>query len=179
MVRALCARGGVRLYGSGWRAATGVAPTRRHVYPRQYRDICASSKIVLGCDLHADVYTYFSNRTWLTLGCRGFLLTRYVPGLEEFFTNHEHLVWFASPEEAVALVEHYLPREAERARIARAGHDYVHAHHTFRHAAAELIGQVFDEAGAGPAPTPDPSRQEADPSRVGLRRKGPAQPDRS
>jgi hypothetical protein len=157
LVRALCARGGVRLYGSGWREATGVSPTRRHVYPRQYRDICASAKIVLGCDLHADVYAYFSNRTWLTLGCRGFLLTRHVPGLEEFFTNHEHLVWFASTEEALALVEHYLPREAERARIAQAGHDYVHAYHTFQHAAAELIGQAFAEPARGPDPAADAS----------------------
>jgi hypothetical protein len=118
LVRALCARGGVRLYGSGWREATGV---------------------------------------WLTLGCRGFLLTRHVPGLEEFFTNHEHLVWFASTEEALALVEHYLPREAERARIAQAGHDYVHAYHTFQHAAAELIGQAFAEPARGPDPAADAS----------------------
>lgn len=145
LVRSLALRHSLRLYGHGWKEAVGVAPTRRDVYPRHYRDVCASAKIVLGQDLHSDVYAYFSNRTWLTLGCRGFLLTRYVPGLEEFFTNHHHLVWFSAVEEAHELVGHYVKRDAERARIARRGHDYVHAYHTFRHAAAELIGEVFGE----------------------------------
>ncbi len=146
LVRALAERGGIQVYGRGWLEATGLAPTLTDVYPRQYRDICASARIVLGQDLHSDVDAYFSNRTWLTLGCGGFLLTHHVPNLEEFFINHVHLVWFHSVEEALELVAHYTARHAERRRIARQGHDYVHAYHTFRHAASELVAEVFGGA---------------------------------
>ena len=116
-----------------------------HVYPKQYRQICASARIVLGVDLRDDIYLYFSNRTWLTLGCGGFLLTRYIPGLEEFFHNHQHLVWFRSTAEALELIEHYLSHDEERSRIASTGYEYVHTYHTFRHATAELVGSVFGE----------------------------------
>ncbi len=143
--RDVAARFNLKLYGVGWKETTGLAPTRTHVYPKQYREICASSRIVLGVDLRDDVYLYFSKRTWLTLGCGGFLLTRYIQGLEEFFTNHEHLVWFHSTQEALELIDHYLKRDAERERIARVGYDYVHTYHTFRHATAEIIGTAFEE----------------------------------
>ena len=145
LVREVAARFNLKLYGVGWKEATGLAPTRTHVYPKQYREICASSRIVLGVDLRDDVYLYFSNRTWLTLGCGGFLLTRYIPGLEEFFTNHEHLVWFRSTQEALELIDHYLKRDGERERIARAGYDSVHTSHPFRPATAEIIGTAFEE----------------------------------
>lgn len=152
LMRAVHSRFELRLYGAGWAEQLGIRPTRSDVGPALYRDVCASSRIVLGIDPRDDVHLYFSNRTWLTLGCRGFLLTRYVPGLEEFFTNHEHLVWYSSLEECLELVAHYLPREAERERIARAGHAYVHAYHSFRHATAEIVGIVFGEPWHGRPP---------------------------
>ena len=145
LMHAVASRFDLKLYGEGWKGTQGLAPTRTHVYPKQYRDICASSRIVLGVDASHDVYLYFSNRTWLTLGCGGFLLTRYIPGLEEFFTNHEHLVWFRSTPEALELIDHYLRRDTERERIARSGFDYVHTYHTFGHATAEIIGTAFGE----------------------------------
>ena len=145
LIRDVAARCSLRVYGSGWERAVGARLTLAEVYPEQYRDICASTRIVLGIDPRSDVSCYFSNRTWLTLGCGGFLLTRYVPGLEEFFTNHEHLVWFESHEQALELVDHYLARDDERERIARSGCEYVHAYHTFRHATAEIVGTVFEQ----------------------------------
>jgi len=145
LLRDVAARCSVRVYGSGWEQALDMKPTLADVYPEQYRDICASTRIMLGIDPRHDVPRYFSNRTWLTLGCGGFLLTRYIPGLEEFFGNHRHLVWFRSHDEALELVDHYLAHEDERERIARAGCEYVHAYHTFRHATAEIVGTVFDQ----------------------------------
>ena len=146
LLRAVAGKHRLRVYGSGWAEALGIEATKRDVYPEDYRDICASTRVMLGIDPRSDVPLYFSNRTWLTLGCGGFLLTRYVPRLEELFTNNEHLVWYQEPEEALELLGHYLEHEDERARIARQGCAYVHAHHTFRHAAHELVEAL--DAGA-------------------------------
>ncbi len=146
LIRAIAEEFDIQLYGKGWEQALGRQPGKREVYVRHYRSICSSSKIVLGIDKSDDIDLYFSNRTWLTLGCGGFLLTRYVPNLEEYFTNHRHLVWFHSKEECLELIDHYLPREDERQAIAEAGHDYVHTYHTTRHFASELGNAVLGES---------------------------------
>jgi glycosyl transferase family 1 len=133
------------LYGRGWQNAIGRPAVREDVFPDDLRRICASTKIIIGIDKRHDIDAYFSNRTWLTLGCGGFLLTRYVEGLEEYFNNHEHLVWFNSIDECLELIRDYLPKEDERRRIAQAGRDYVHTYHTFRHATAEMVAKAFGE----------------------------------
>jgi spore maturation protein CgeB len=130
-------------YGRHWEETLGIRPRCEHAYPRQFRSICASTDIMLEMPCRTDLELYFSNRTWLTLACGGFLLMPYVPSLEELFNNHEHLVWFNSTEECIELVRHYLPREQERHDIAAAGCEYVHTYHTNRHVAAQIIEHVF------------------------------------
>ena len=138
----------LKLYGKGWQGEFAGRVVIRDVYPKQYRAICASTKIMLGIDARDDVDLCFSNRTWITLGCGGFLLTRYVPGLEEIFENHKHLVWYCSQEECLELIEHYLEKEIQRCRIATEGCCYVHKYHTYRHATAEIVSRVFGQNGA-------------------------------
>ena len=119
-----------RVYGPGWREA-GFESGRQNVYPKQYREICNSARIVVGIDLRDDVDLYFSNRTWITLGCGGFLLTRYVPNLEEVLTEGEHCAFFRSPEDAVQQVGRYLKDEDARRGIAQAGYRYAHDHYSY------------------------------------------------
>jgi hypothetical protein len=145
LLGAVAAECPLALYGRGWEKAIGIRPVREHAYPADLRKICASAKIVLGIDARRDIDLYFSNRTWLTLGCGGFFLTGYVPNLEEYFVNHQHLVWFESVDECLDLIRHYLPKERERRRIARSGCEYVHTYHTFRHATAEMVARAFGE----------------------------------
>jgi hypothetical protein len=83
--------------------------------------ICRATDVVLGINTVNFVERYFSNRTFLTLASGGFHLTHYVPGLETMFENHRHLVWYRSDEECLELIDHYLPRQDERWRIAREG----------------------------------------------------------
>lgn len=135
----------LKLYGREWDDSLGVTVSHDHIFPEQYRKICASAKVMLGIDLRSDFNLYFSNRTWLTLGCGGFLLTHYVPHLEEFFVNRKHLVWYHSEEECQELIRYYLDHEEERRQIATAGFEYAHTYHTFRHAATK-IEKVVREA---------------------------------
>lgn len=120
----------VKVYGRGW-DAVGLPPARENVYPEQYRQICNSARIVIGNDLRQDVELYFSNRTWLSLGCGAFLATRYVPQLEELLPDGELCAHFRSPEHVVEVVGHWLERPEERKAIAAAGHAFAHEHYSY------------------------------------------------
>ncbi len=100
----------------------------------------AGAKIVYGESARSDIHGYWSDRVYRILGHRGFFLTRYAPGLEDFFTNHEHLVWGQNDDDIAALATRYLADEPARRRIAAAGFAHVRAHHTYDHRARELLG---------------------------------------
>ena len=138
LIPPVAARFDTKLYGRGWEEL-GLEPARPEIFPEQYRQVCSGAGIVLGCDWRYDVAWYFSNRTWFTLGCRGFLLTNYAPGLEDIFENHRELVWYRSVEECLELIEHYRARPEERTRIAAAGHAYALAHRTSDDFARDLV----------------------------------------
>jgi len=128
----------VKVYGKGWRPF-GLSPAKRIITPRSYALVCAGAKIILGADITSEVEGYWSNRLWLTLGCGGFFLTAYVRGMETFFENEKHLVWYRSEQECLELVEKYLARPDDRRRIARQGYQLVHARHSFHHFADRVV----------------------------------------
>jgi len=153
LVRAVAPRFDLALYGRGWEAL-GLEARRQDVFPEQYRRVCAGAKIVLGRDWRDDCALYCSNRTWLTLGSGGFLLTNHFPGIEELFENHGELVWYRSSDECLELIEHYLARPDERRRIASAGHRYAREQRTVDH----FVRDVFDRLEGRPLRFP-PARQ--------------------
>lgn len=130
LMRSLAKHYDTRVYGPGWREV-GIEPARDNVYPKQYRQICNSARVVIGIDLRADVDLYFSNRTWISLGCGAFLLTRYVPNLEEVLSEGEHCAFFRSPDDAVEQVARYLADPEARRRIADAGYRHAHEHYSY------------------------------------------------
>jgi len=138
LTRKLAAAHQVKVYGKNWRAF-GFKPAKKIITPRSYALVCAGAKIILGADITSAVEGYWSNRLWLTLGCGGFFLTAYVRGMENFFENKKHLVWYHSEQECLSLAEQYLARPEERRRIAMQGHQLVHEHHTFHHFAQRVI----------------------------------------
>jgi hypothetical protein len=128
----------VRVYGRNWEKF-GIKPTLKVLGPRGYGMVCSGARIMLGSDIISTEKGYWSNRLWITLGCGGFLLTNYVPGLEDFFINHKHLVWYHNEDECISLVREYLAKPAERERIADEGYRYVHEKHTFHHFVDKVI----------------------------------------
>ena len=90
-----------------------------------YRRVCSSARIVLGLNEVNDLPLYFSNRTFLTLGCGGFLLTHHVPGIEQVFEDGVNLAWVPGrrrlPREDRPLPGALFATPAGRARGARAG----------------------------------------------------------
>ncbi len=90
-------------------------------------DIFRKSKIVFSTAAVDDVQM----RTFEALATGSFLLTEWVPTLEELFENKKHLVWYKTMDEAVELAKYYLENEIEREMIATAGMQEVLANHTY------------------------------------------------
>jgi hypothetical protein len=141
LMRAVDQRFNLKIWGGRWEEI-GLTSHTKSIYPRQYGKICYASKIMLGCDQSHEMDSYFSNRTWFTMGFGGFLLTNYVPGLEKILTRGKHLEWYHSIEECLDLIDYYLQHEAERRDIARAGCEYVHAHHTWDNVIDKIISRI-------------------------------------
>lgn len=142
----------LKVYGRGW-DKHGITVARDSVFPPQYRTICNSAKVMIGLDSFADVDLYFSNRTWITLGCGGLLATRYVPNLEEILQDGRELVWWNDPEECVAKVRELLDDPDRAERIRQAGHAYAHKEYSYTRMCERMLAAI-EERGAGPVPTP-------------------------
>ncbi len=140
-----------------WRREYPHLEVGEPVGPRRYRELCATSRIVLGINQVNDDPLYFSNRTLFTLGCRGFHLTHYVPKLETVFENHEHLVWYRDLDDCFTQIEHYLTRPDERERIARSGCAFVTAEHQFD----KRVAYMLEVLRTGILPNADLPRPEA------------------
>ncbi len=138
LTRKLAQRFKVKVYGKDWQHF-GLNPTLRTITPRSYALVCGGGKIILGADITDKVDGYWSNRLWLTLGCGGFFLTAYVRGMENYFENKKHLVWYRSEAECLQLAEEYLAKPQERQAIARQGYQLVHERHTFHHFADRVM----------------------------------------
>jgi predicted CoA-binding protein len=133
----------LKIWGPGDWEQAGFTSCGKSIRPKEYAAICSSAKIVLGCDRATGLESYFSNRTWLTLGCGGFLLTNYQPALEELFKTGEHLAWYRSEEECMKLIDHYLKHEDERKSISHNGYRLAHDRHTHDHILDEILSIVF------------------------------------
>lgn len=142
LVAAIAKRFRTEVFGLHWKRwpqYCGDLRVSRPVSNRGYARICASSKIVLGTNEVNEDALYFSNRTFLTLACGGFHLTHYVPRLEQVFREGEHLTWYRDPDDAIAKIEQWLPRDGERAAIAAKGHDEVLQHHQYLHRVPRIL----------------------------------------
>jgi hypothetical protein len=106
----------------------------------------ANSKIVVGDSYSPDFdYPgYWSDRIPETLGRGGFLIHPRIKGIEDFYTDREHLVLydFGDFEQLEHLIGYYLDHENEREAIRRAGHQHVKDHHTFTHRWTQILDLV-------------------------------------
>jgi len=135
----------LKAWGAKWQTF-GFACPKKHVYPKDFARICYQSKIILGCDYRHDMEVNTSNRTWITLGCGGFLLTNYSPGLESIFTKGVHIEWYHSQEECLDLIDYYLKHEQQRKKIAQSGYQFAHSHRTYDVVIDEIISAIENDS---------------------------------
>ncbi len=93
------------------------------------------SKIVFNISIHDDI----NMRCFETLSTKSFLLTNWIPTLEELFEDGKHLVTYKTLDEAVEKAKYYLAHDSEREAIAQAGFNEVRQKHTFVHRARQIL----------------------------------------
>lgn len=91
------------------------------IYGEEFARKVAESKIVLGFNVNDHTWGYWSNRVGKVLTVGGFLLYRYVPGMELFLRDGAE--YFSSPDEAIQKIAYYLEHERERQAIANRGYE--------------------------------------------------------
>ncbi len=107
-----------------------------HDYPLEVKSatrdesarLFAESQISFNCSLNGDL----NMRVFEVLGAGGFLLTDKLSrqaGMEQLFTDGEHLVCYQSRDDLFAKLDHYLAHPDEALAIARQGHaEYLRRH---------------------------------------------------
>lgn len=107
------------------------------VWGKEFAQKVAESKIVLGFNVEDHCWGYWSNRIGKVLGVGGFLLQRYVPGMELFL--REGAEYFSSIDEAKSKINHYLNHRGERETVAQRGYEIARDRLTSRARVKELI----------------------------------------
>lgn len=103
--------------------------------------VYAKSKICLNVAMKEDL----NMRCFEVMGAGGFLLTDYVPYMEELFQDGKHLVLYRSLDEAVDKAKYYLSHDSEREKIAQAGYEEVMAKHTIDHRVDAMLSKIGHE----------------------------------
>lgn len=155
LIEAVDQKFSLKVYGQRWEK-TAIAPARNEIGVADFRRVCSSARIILGIDKATELELYFSNRTWFVLGCGGFLLTRYVNGLEQLFANHEQLVWFKDIEECCELIRFYLTHEDLRKKIAKTGQTFAHEVYPNERMAEFMLRSLFEGETLEPLTDPGP-----------------------
>ena len=87
------------------------------------------SKIVFNISIKDDL----NMRCFETLSTGSFLLTNWIPTLDELFEDGKHLVTYKTLDEMVEKAKYYLEHDDEREKIAKVGHDEFISKHTYKH----------------------------------------------
>ncbi|MDE6601438.1 MAG: glycosyltransferase [Lachnospiraceae bacterium] len=81
-------------------------------------------------------------RAFDIMGSGGFLLSNYQEDFLENFTPEVDFVYYESEKDLLLKIDYYLTHEAERAAIAKNGHDKVAAAHTYRDRVREMLAHL-------------------------------------
>lgn len=96
------------------------------------------SKIVFNISMLDDI----NMRTFEAMGTGSFLLTNWIPTIEELFEDGKHLVLYRSLDEMVDKAKYYLAHDTEREKIAAAGYEEVRLKHTIQHRVNRMLEVV-------------------------------------
>ena len=106
------------------------------VWGNDFAQRVAETKIILGFNVNDHCWGYWSNRVGKVLSTGGFLLQRYVPGMELFL--RDGVEYFSSIEEAKKKINFYLEHNTKREEIAQRGYEIGRDRFTSRARVREL-----------------------------------------
>src|SRR3990167_2342363 len=115
----------------------GFADVEPAVYGEDFALKVAESKIILGFNVNDHCWGYWSNRTGKVLTVGGFLLYRYVFGMELFL--RDGCDYFSSPQEAIEKIDYYLKFPEKREEVAQRGYEIGRDRFTSKARVKELM----------------------------------------
>jgi spore maturation protein CgeB len=125
----------IALFGEGWGG---------YVSFEEMVDIFKSTKINLNFSKDwRFLKPQIKGRIFQVCMAGGFLLTEYVPGIEEYFEIDKEIVCFRNKDEMMDKIAYYLNHDEERQTIARAGWERATTQYTSFH----MVSRVFSEIG--------------------------------
>lgn len=127
----------VHTFGRGWDSG--------FISFKEMIDIFSSSKISLNFaetyDDKLNIRTGWKGRVLEVCMAGGFLLTDYIPGMEDFFEIGKEVVCFSDLNDMIQKAEYYLSHEKERLTIAKAGWKRAVNNHTPYH----MLNRAFNK----------------------------------
>jgi spore maturation protein CgeB len=142
----------LNLYGGCWNRHTGLRRYwRGEAVGRDYRLALGGAAIAVNLVRRSNRDDHVM-RTFEAPACGAFMLAERTPTHLQMFKDDREAVFFNSPEELAAKVREYLPRAADRARIADAGRRRIVAGgHSYRDRLLEILGYSRSLANRAPA----------------------------
>ena len=131
---------------TGWDSLKETINLQPMVFHPNYLKALREAKIILNT-INVQRHGLLTRRFLRSMASGRLFMTEYCSGMENWFTNHKHLVWFKTIEEGLDLIRYYLDHNSERERIARLGRKEMLERHTFRHRLkefAELMRREFN-----------------------------------
>ncbi len=145
----------IALYGGYWQRLARTRPfARGFAVGRSYRLALGGAKICL-CLVRRANRDGHVMRTFEIPACGGFMLAERTDDHVQLFREGREAAFFGSPAELADKIRYYLAHDTERQAIARAGMEYVRAHH---HTYTDRLREMLEHLGrAKPAPDVSPS----------------------
>lgn len=110
----------------------------QQLFENAARKFC-ESKIVFNIHMKDDI----NMRDFEAMGTGSFLLTNWIPTIEELFEDGKHLVLYRSEEEMVDKAKYYLAHDEEREKIAQAGYEEVIKKHTIQNRVSVILDEFM------------------------------------
>lgn len=107
----------LKVIGSGWDRVLPGHCLLGYVDLSKINNYYNMSKIVLNINHYNDIEHYWSIRMIEGLASGSLMVTKYVPGLENYFENHHDIVWFYSLADCIEIIKHYLNHAGDRERV--------------------------------------------------------------
>lgn len=102
-----------------------------------------STKVVVGDTLCIgfNYEGYWSDRVYETIGRGGFIIHPYIKGMENHFTDRQHLVFYeyGNFKQLKELIDYYLTHDSEREEIRKNGFLHVKQNHTYLNRWQEIL----------------------------------------
>lgn len=133
----------LKIFGPGWERIGRGHPLAakidlRKSFDRGAAELMNRSAITLNVHHHHTIDAV-NQRVFEALACRTFLLTEDTPAVRRHFVPGEDLAVYRDPDDLLSMLDYYVTRPDEAARIAENGMKKVHAGHFFEHRVGEAL----------------------------------------